>query len=160
MGYLVVAVLGALLVGTLTGWVGHWGLHQKQLGPLAEAHQTHHRLYPPGDYISKTYRSAGKADSLFVLGPLVGVAIGLYLGALYWLGFPWYAFAAVLVVSILVGVAHEWFHRAFHLEGHWMLRYWWFQRLRMLHFHHHVSDGVNLGIIWFGWDRLFGTFQK
>ncbi len=152
--------LGAALLGTLAGWAGHWALHHSGSRTLHRAHMTHHRLYPPRSLRSDAYRKAGKDDTLFVLAPLVAVVIGLYLLLMSFLQATWLDFATVITASLVVGIAHEWLHEAFHLEVHWLSRFAWFQQLRAEHFMHHRHPKKNLGIITMLWDRLLGTYRR
>lgn len=56
-------ILIAFLATTLFGHVVHWALHQKWTGSVNQSHMTHHlKLYPPSDYLSDSYRHAGKDD--------------------------------------------------------------------------------------------------
>lgn len=159
MGFLVV-ILGTLLLGTLAGWVGHWALHRRWAGRFHAAHLTHHRLYPPSNFQSASYRDAKRDSTTFFLAPIITFVVLAWLGTLMWVNVAWYAYIALILVGIAVGYAHDYLHEAFHLQNHWLDRFGWFQRLRRLHLGHHRSIGKNIGIIWFGWDRLFRTFKK
>jgi sterol desaturase/sphingolipid hydroxylase (fatty acid hydroxylase superfamily) len=155
------AILGTFLYGTLAGWVAHWVVHQRWAGRLYRSHMNHHlKQYPPNDLLSEKYRWAGKDDTTIIFIPPITLFFLLY-GALLWqLGVPWIVFPVILVEAILVGALHDWIHIASHIQCHWLLRYRWFQRLRALHFIHHAGDmRKNMGIIWFGWDRVFGTYR-
>lgn len=156
-----VIAVGTLLYGTLIGYVTHWVLHQSWAGRVYRAHMSHHlRQYPPRDLMSTTYRSAGKDDGLRAFTPVLAGGIGLWLLALWLLGVPWWAVALVVIESAAVGWLHDYVHDGFHLEGFWMTRFAWFRNLRSLHWLHHWNMRKNLGILWFGWDRVFRTFRE
>lgn len=156
----IAAILGTLLLGTLAGWAGHWALHQRWTGRFYRAHATHHRLYPPGDLRSSSYRDARQDNTTFVLAPIVTFVLLTWIGALLWLGVSWYVYLILVVIGVTTGYAHDYLHEAFHLNHHWLDRFTWFQVLRELHWVHHRKVGKNIGVLWFGWDRLFGTFKR
>lgn len=160
MGDLIFCTVCILLIGTLAGWVGHWALHQPWAKSLYHGHLVHHTLYTPKDYTSDTYRDAGSSDSAFVLGPLVAMVVGLFCLLLFSFDVAWYVYVSVVVSAIIVGGAHEYVHRAFHLKHHWLMRFRWFWRLRKIHLEHHRDPSKNLGIVWYGWDRAFRTFKS
>jgi len=149
-----------LIAGTLAGHGVHRWLHSPRSGPLYRAHLEHHRLYSPGDLRSSVYRNAG-ADSTtwrFVL-PL-GALVALIAQSAIWLGMGGPDALFLVVTAAAIGFAHDFVHDAFHIEGHWLERAPWFLRLRALHDEHHRDVRVNLGILCFVWDRLFGTFRE
>lgn len=152
--------LATWMIGTLAGWTGHWALHQPWAGRFFKAHLTHHRLYPPKSLQSEQYREPGRDDTTLLLAPLIIGAVMAWLLVLTFLGVSWIETLCLIVLGAVVGLLHEWLHQAFHLETHWLDRFRWFKVLRDLHFEHHRSARVNLGVIWFGWDRLFKTFRK
>ncbi len=155
------SIAAALLLGTLTGWLGHWALHQKWSGRFYKAHLTHHRLYPPSDFQSATYRDAKGDNTVFFLAPIITFVSLLELAVLVWLQTGWPVYVTLVVTGVLVGYLHDYAHEAFHLEGDTRLnRFVWFKSLRKAHWVHHRSVKKNLGILWFGWDRLFKTYSK
>lgn len=160
MGIVIIAALGTLLTGTFAGWLGHWALHQRWAGRFYRAHLTHHRLYPPNNLRSTKYREAKKDNTTFFLGPTVGFVAIAWLLLLVWFEVGLAAYGAVVVLGVVVGYLHEYLHEAFHLKAHWLDRFGWFRSLRSLHFEHHRKLSKNIGIMWFGWDRLFRTFKK
>lgn len=155
----IACILGTLLIGTLAGWIGHWALHQRWTGRFAKAHLVHHRLYPPSNFLSESYRDAKESDTTLVLGPFITVVVLLWMGTLVLLGAPWFTFVAIVIVGVLVGGLHEYVHKAIHLKGHWLGTLTWFQAIQIHHLKHHKHTQKNLGIVWYGWDRLFRTFK-
>lgn len=156
-------ILIAFLVTTLFGHVVHWALHQSWLGSVNESHMAHHlRLYPPNDYLSETYRDAGKdstprffavAAIPLILAPIVLALFGLI---------GWVMMVVVLVIEALMGFLHNYLHDSFHIKNHWLAQHSWFKgifsRWVELHYLHHVDMSKNYGIFTFFWDRLFGTY--
>lgn len=157
----VIAIVTTLIYGTLIGWILHWVLHQRWAGPFYRGHMNHHtKQYPPSDLLSHSYRSAGKDDSAIIFTPAVIVAFSVYIFALIKLGASGWAISLVLIEAAIVGALHDLIHTQTHLVSSYLDRWSWFQKLRALHFVHHFHMNKNLGIIWFGWDRLFRTFRK
>lgn len=153
--------MGTILYGTFVGWLTHWALHQPWSGKFQRAHMNHHlKQYPPKDLRSKTYRSAGTDDALFAFIPTIGGAILLWSFFLKLLGVSWSGIGLVFLESLLVGWFHQYFHEGFHVENFWLRKYRWFQKLEDLHYLHHRNMRRNLGILWFGWDRVFRTYRE
>lgn len=163
MGALAVLLaLGATVtVGTFIGWFIHWAMHERWSGKLHRAHMTHHlKLYPHSDLLSDTYRDAGADNGLLVFTPGIALVVGVFGIVLFCFGVPVIGLIAAVILSILVGAANDLLHTSFHLRGSRLQRFGWFRTLRSLHFYHHRNMKKNLGIIWFGWDRLFKTFRS
>lgn len=155
-----IGILGTLLLGTLAGWLGHWALHQRWAGKFYRSHLTHHRLYPPRDLRSPAYRDAKGDSTTFFLVPLVTFVIIAWMVALFVLDASWTVFPGIAIAGVGVGWAHDYLHEAYHLESHWLDRCGWFRSLRALHLIHHCRVHSNIGIVWYGWDRLFRTFRR
>ncbi len=157
-----VAILLAVVLGSLSAYVIHWVMHRSWSGPLYRSHMEHHQVhYPPSDlYSTGKYRSSGWSSGWLTFTPIVALSwLGilafmrlLHLGAL--------GQGIVLAVFAVLGWAHGYVHDAFHVSDHRLGRFAWFQRLRLLHEPHHFDMRKNLGILWFGWDRVFGTFTR
>ncbi len=118
-------------------------------------HMRHHLdLYPPGDLVSDSYRSAG-GDSLAVtFAPFFIALIAaqvVLLPALLWV--------PMAGTTGLVALWESYVHDSFHLRRHWMSRWGWWRRARGLHMVHHRRMSRNFGISGSGWDRLFGTLD-
>jgi sterol desaturase/sphingolipid hydroxylase (fatty acid hydroxylase superfamily) len=153
MGILVAVLLGFFIFEAF-GYVIHRLLHTKWMGPLHRAHMTHHLVkYPPTDYLSETYRSAG-ADNTTLRFIVAGVALAA--GLIYLL--PLWLCLPLLMELALVGYVNHYIHDNSHIRGHWMERYGFFRRWREIHYQHHLRMETNYGIITFGMDRLVGTY--
>lgn len=122
----------------------------------------HLKQYPPGDYLSDTYRHAGKDSTpkFFVIAalPMLGTVVLLwYVGVLtLWLMF------LSLGIMFGVGLLDNYLHDAFHIRNHWLTRIpilkGWFARWVQLHYLHHVDMSTNFGIFNFMWDRILKSF--
>ncbi len=155
----------SFIATTFFGYVVHWSLHQSWAGRFNQSHMTHHlKLYPPEDYTSDTYRSAGKDNTVitFAVASLPMIAFPIVLGLFGIIG--WFLVATALFVELSLGFLHWYIHDAFHIKNHWMSRVPWlkdiFQVWNGLHYTHHVDMGTNYGIFVFHWDRLFKTFRS
>lgn len=149
--------VGSVILSDVIGYLWHrWMEHNGWLGEtIRHRHWVHHEQdYPVGNLRPvgvNTYRSAGSwswyilaAGTLFLaylalpLRDFVPLAIG---GVLY----AWY------VVN--------YFHSAFHIEGHWLNRFVWFRHLVQLHDNHHwVPGNYSIVVPWMDW--LFGTLRE
>jgi sterol desaturase/sphingolipid hydroxylase (fatty acid hydroxylase superfamily) len=122
---------------------------------------THHLLlYPPEDYLSDTYRSAGKDDSfrtfLLMAIPLIVLPIILLLLKII-------TVAMMIVAMVMMGIMgflHSYLHDAFHIRNHFLERLRWFKSWQQLHYLHHIDQQRNFGIFFFAWDRLFNTTAR
>jgi len=155
----VFVTIATFLYGTFVGWVFHWVLHQRWSGLLYRSHTAHHLNYPATDLLSSPYRDTGKNNGLLFFVPAIAVAMLFFFAGLYLLGFGWPVFAWVFVESIAIGTAHEWLHVRMHLSDPVYMKSNFFRKVRLLHFYHHRNVKKNLGIFWFGWDRLFNTYR-
>jgi hypothetical protein len=164
MSILIAAIL-SFLVTTLFGHVVHWSLHQTWSGAIHRSHMAHHlRLYPPSDFFSEVYRSAGKDSSpkffLIAAIPLILAPV-----VLWFLGvFSLPVMITVLVMEGLMGFLHDYLHDAFHIKDHWLYRVYAIRRLFTrwvgIHYLHHVDMKSNFGIFTFMWDHIFRTFRN
>ncbi len=164
MLYFFLTVLITYVIVTLFGFIVHWSLHQPWVGKLNDAHMTHHlTLYPPEDFVSEKYRSAGKDSTVwtFALASIPLVAFPIVLALLGILS--WHLAITVVVVELSLGFLHDYVHNAFHIKDHWMGRVPVlkdiFQVWVKLHYLHHVDMSKNYGIFTFHWDRVFRTFS-
>jgi len=156
---LLLEVLIVFLYGTLVGWISHWALHQQWSGPFHKAHLTHHtKNYPPKRVTSHHYLSSGKNDGLFFFVPLSLVAVVVFLLGLALIGAPFWTYVVFLIEGAVIGLLNELLHMGFHINDHWLNRLGFFRQLCTNHYRHHWNVKSHLGIIWFGWDRLFGRF--
>ena len=144
--------------GTLAGYVVHWLLHTPMFERLAKAHNTHHELYTPDDFVSETYRDAKNNDSVFVFVPIITTAIALACIPLWFLFSTWWIYPIIIALGASVGWLNDHMHEAFHIINHPYNKYNYFLKLKHLHLMHHMHPKKNHGIIWFGPDKLFRTF--
>ena len=73
------------------------------------------------------------------------------------------------ILTIILGIIHgliinffgNYLHMSFHTENHFFQKYKWWRELRYLHYLHHTdSTKHNFSIVFFGFDKLFGTYKK
>lgn len=150
MLYVLIAVL-SVFVSEFVGYLTHIAFHWVGFRP----HDTHHDLYTPQDYISATYRRAGRHS---VIQDLAYSFPALIYCGIVWAIFGFWAAILAAGVVILMAIINQYMHDAFHIEGHWLERYHWFWQLRLAHWVHHVEDR-NFGIVSTLQDRIFGTYK-
>jgi sterol desaturase/sphingolipid hydroxylase (fatty acid hydroxylase superfamily) len=162
---ILLTALITFFVSTLFGYVVHRSLHQTWTGRLNRAHMTHHlKLYPPTDYLSDTYRYAGKDNTfrIFAIFAIPIVATPIVLGILGIL--PLALVITALLMMGLMTFLHDYLHDAFHIKNHFLTRIPGvrviFSHWGDLHYLHHVDMQKNFGIFTFHWDRIFRTFWK
>lgn len=156
----VLVTIATFLYGTLAGWVVHWALHQRWSGLIHVAHMNHHlKQYPPSDLLSDRYRSPGKDNGLLFFTPAIVLAFACFIAVLHVLGISVPLLVWVCLEALVLGVAHDSLHTLMHLRSTRLLRFRWFRSMVALHFYHHINMRKNLGIYWFGWDRVLGTFR-
>lgn len=162
---IVITALIAFFGSSLFGYVVHRSLHQKWTGFLNRKHMNHHLIqYPSTDYLSDTYRDAGKDNTVFIFAvaavPLVAAPI--ILGVLGMLSLPCIIVAEVIMLAM--GFLHDYIHDRFHIKNHWLnnipvikniFGYW-----NHLHYLHHIDMQKNFGIFLFHWDVVFKTLYK
>lgn len=162
---ILLTILFTYLFTTFFGYVVHWSLHQSWTGRFNQKHMTHHlKLYPPSDYLSDTYRQAGK-DNTVVTFAMAAIPLVLAPLFLWWVGlFSLGMMIASLLVMGSLGFLHDYLHDSFHIKNHFLSR--WpvvkdiFKKWVDLHYLHHVDMGKNYGIFVFHWDHLFGSFWR
>ena len=148
------------LLTTLFGYGVHYALHQPWSGRWHRKHLVHHTLlYDPLHYQSDSYRDAGANSTfwIFAAASIPMLAIPIVLWAVGWIG-GWITMG-LLVEMLLIGWLHDHIHDQFHLTRSWLGWLPIFRRWNELHYTHHTDMGSNLGIFWFGWDRLFRSFK-
>lgn len=160
-----ITVLVSFFISSLFGYVVHRSLHQPWAGRLNQLHMAHHlKLYPPTDYLSDTYRDAGKNNSVvvFTIAAIPLVIIPIILGITHVLSLLLVIIA--LMVMGVMGFLHNYLHDSFHIRKHFLTRvpiirvifaYW-----NRLHYLHHIDMQTNFGIFLFHWDHIFRTFWK
>lgn len=137
------------------GWGLHKFLHWNGAGGLYKAHLTHHRLYPPSNFLSREYRSAGVDSTLWRF--VVGIAVLIVLMLVV---FPLWMALMLSAELVVLGLVNNYVHDAIHIRGHWLERFAIYRRWREMHLVHHVDTRKNLGILTFLADRVAGTFKK
>lgn len=157
---ILITILITIIASTLFGHIVHWSLHQRWMGRFNSAHMTHHiKLYPPEDYTSDVYRSAGKNSTtrFFAVAaiPLILIPVVLAITGIVSMSIA----GIILVVEAVMGFLHNYIHDAFHVNNHWLNKVPGFSRWNKIHYIHHVDMTKNYGIFTFFWDRLFGTYQ-
>jgi hypothetical protein len=122
-----------------------------------EAHDTHHKLYPPEAYLDVLYREPPNSHSRLQQALYFGPGLLLVVLVYFTGGFVPFIFS--LGAVLLYGYLNQTIHSAIHVKGHWLERFDWFWHLRVVHWLHHTRD-VNFGIITFWCDRLAGTAES
>lgn len=153
--------VGYVTLITLFGHVAHYIMHKPWIKKLYRAHLVHHfKLYPIDDFESKTYRGAG-SDSGTIFFTIMAFPL-LALPFIAWILTPLSLLWAIgcVVGGIVFGLLNDWIHDSFHVTGHIFRLFPGWQRMRDLHFKHHIDVTINYGIWFFGWDRLAGTFRS
>jgi sterol desaturase/sphingolipid hydroxylase (fatty acid hydroxylase superfamily) len=165
MMVIVITIIISFFITALFGHTVHYMLHQTWTGSVHQSHMMHHLiLYPPENYTSTVYRSAGKDSTpkffLIAATPLILAPIILWLCGVISLS----VMIVVLFVEGLMGFLHNYLHDAFHIEGHWLYKVYAVRRLFArwvaLHYLHHVNMNSNFGIFSFFWDRIFRTYTN
>lgn len=161
-------IIGTILVifcvTSLFGYLVHRALHQPWLGRFHKSHMIHHMtLYPPTDYTSDKYRSAGKDNTVwfFVTAAIPLIIIPIILSVIGVL--PLLDMIISLFIMAIMGVVNNYLHDAFHIKNHFLNRIPLLRLLfnfwNKLHYLHHVDMDSNFGIFLFFWDKVFFTFR-
>jgi sterol desaturase/sphingolipid hydroxylase (fatty acid hydroxylase superfamily) len=159
---IVAAFVVAFLVASFAAYGVHRMMHRPWSGFLYKAHMEHHLVHYPIEnlYSTKKYRSSGIASGWVTFTPLMLlVGAGVYIG-LRALGSNEATASGIIALLGFVGWAHGYVHDAFHVRGHWLGRFRFFRQLREMHEPHHRDMRKNLGILFFWWDRVFGTLSE
>lgn len=173
------AVAGCAFTETV-GYFLHILLHSEKIAWLSRGHMIHHltiygprrSLRQPGPYKDSVDGRYGFLGiGLEWLAPILGILIGAVALASFVFRVPAALQAAFMGAALLWGkLMFGDLHDSMHVEGHWLaasrLTSVWFRRVRRLHDIHHLNfsdEGrmpTNFGISFFGFDRLFGTFES
>lgn len=149
------------LLTSFIAYIIHWLFHQKWMGRFHKSHMNHHTIqYPANNFYSDKYRSPGKDDTavLFVLFFSPIIASIILLTALNVISI---LFCFIMIVEmILIGLLNDKLHDHFHLNKTFLNKFSYFQKLRKLHYNHHLDMSKNFSIYWFFFDKLFGSFMK
>jgi sterol desaturase/sphingolipid hydroxylase (fatty acid hydroxylase superfamily) len=73
---------------------------------------------------------------------------------------PWYLFVPSIITMSLISFVNVVLHDSFHIKNHWLKRYRWHRRLAETHFIHHRNIKKNLGIYFYLFDRMSGSFKR
>ena len=146
-------VAGPIVVEVL-GYAWHRAAEHKGIfgNKVRHRHWVHHEVHYPLESLRGPipYHDAG-GFTMYAAGVALSVLALVFL--------PWLivmpALIAAWIYAIMIG---EYFHRAFHIREHWLQRFAWFRRLRLLHDIHHMGP-YNYGIVLFWMDGLCGTLR-
>ena len=149
--------IGGPLFAEVIGYFWHRGAeHNGWLGnAIRYRHWIHHEVdYPterlrPEDVVG--YKSAGSWSWYVAAG-------GAILLALVTLPFR-DALPLVAGGSLYGKYVVDALHKAFHIQGHWLIQFGWFRTMVRRHDIHHWAVG-NYGIAFFFMDRIFGTLRE
>lgn len=146
---------------TALGWMVHWAIHKPWSGWFYRAHMNHHQIqYPPTNFFSTSYRSAGADGTtlpfLLVASPLIILLILAGWYGLLTLG----TLLTIALGTAGIGIAHDRIHESLHSTQSWLEKWNLFQMWRKLHFVHHLNMSTNYGIFFFLLDKLFGTYEE
>lgn len=161
---LVITIIVVYLITTLFGYIIHWCFHQPWAGWVRQSHLMHHHLYTGSDYLSESYRDAGKDNSfkLFIVPSLLLFIIPTVLFVLNIITL--YLMLITIVEMIIIGWLHNYLHDAFHIKQHFLRRMPLvkkiFDKWSHKHYHHHDNMNYNYGIYFSLWDKVFKTYQN
>ena len=141
--------LACLAQTVLHRFLGHYPI----IRALFVAHtKSHHALYTGGAFEQPVY-SAEERNLSYAFVP-----VALLIGATaYWL-LPVELFAVSFVTLVGTFTAHIYLHAHYHLTDSWLVRFFWFRKLKELHRIHHINQRMNYGVMTLVWDRVMGTF--
>lgn len=145
-------------------FIGYWIhriLHYSKLDLPYQIHLNHHtKQYPPTDYLSTSYRSAGKYSTVYLFiaasVPLILILFFLYFTGLLSI----FNIFCITLGTLSSGILHDYAHNMFHVSPCKWEKYNLFLKLRELHRVHHEDMNSNFGIFVFAWDKLFKTFKS
>jgi len=158
--YPIILLLG-FFAFTFLGYIFHWAFHRPWSGIFYKKHWTHHFThYPPNNLFSEEYIYT-KADNSVVL---FAILFAPFVAAVFLITIfhiiPYILGTLLLIEMGIIGWANTHMHDSFHLHKSFWSRFWFYDDLVVLHMFHHYDTKNNLGIFWFGWDRVFGTLKK
>lgn len=165
MGAILLTILVVYLVVSLFGYFVHKALHQSWTGRYNSSHMAHHiTLYPPEDYLSDTYRDAGKDNTLWTFA-VISLPLVLTPVILWAFGILSFTISLIALIEMLfIGWLNNFLHNALHIRNHWITKIpivnKLFSKWNELHYLHHVDMNKNFGIFNFAWDKVFRTFWK
>lgn len=152
---IIVTAILTFFYSEAVGFFIHRLAHWPGSGKLFDNHLEHHSVaYPPGKFLSEEYLGDILTSFVPYFIPAFVITNGLAFLLLSWpLGLT------VFLTTTLVSFANNIFHDSFHVKEHWLAKFRWHKKLRSIHFVHHRNVKKNLGIYWYGIDRIFGSFK-
>lgn len=139
----------------VVGFSVHRLAHHPRSGKLFRDHLRHHaHAYPPSRYQTEKYLGDLKTSFLPVFVPIF-VVFNLLAAAVL----PWPCYLVFFVGTSVFSLANNMLHDSFHITGHWLRRFAWHKRLTDVHLVHHENVKKNLGIYWYGFDRILGSYR-
>lgn len=156
IGMIICSIVGTFLVGEILGFFIHHAAHHRWSGPLYRKHIHHHTVaHPPQRYRTSEYVGA-LSDSFAVWF----IPAGILMIVTAVLALPPAGFMTVISTIIVISLVNGVLHDSFHVQNHPLAAYTWHRRLGGLHEVHHRNVRKNLGIYFFWFDRLAGSFRR
>lgn len=150
------AVVMAYVTTNLLGYWTHRWLHATKTEARA-SHDYHHETYPVHDFWDEEYRHPPAEKEQIIFYTVPGFII---VGLAFWL-FSWQLAVTIIAATAVSGRLNQYVHDSIHINGHWLERFSWFWRLRNIHMlHHYAPYKINLGILSFWPDRVFGSYVE
>ncbi len=160
MIFTLLTIAGSIAMTTFLGYWTHRLFHKPISGPFYRAHINHHAVqYPPEDFTSDIYRSAGKDNSLWYFALAFSPLMIIIALSYFLLGTSLWTCVCILGSMIGTGLVHDYMHDGFHLNKSYWHYLPGFSRLIELHKVHHVDMSKNYGIFSFVFDKMFKTYQ-
>ena len=160
MLYFIIFVLNFFIL-TLLGWIFHWIIHQKWAGKAYKMHYNHHFLqYSTDRFVSDKYRNPGKDNSVVIFGIMFAPIILTVLILTIFRTIPLSFGIMTLIEMTVIAFLNDNLHDSFHLTNSFWHKFWFFPRLKRLHFQHHKNTQTNFSIFNFFWDKVFGTYRE
>ena len=149
----------ALLVELVGYWWHRCAAHLGYAGDvIRKTHHKHHEIdYPHHDMVSEEYRvdTFWQGDTWPWFIPTVAFYIGIYI--LWKLGYMSDFVTGIAAIWVPFHIwAISYIHDSYHVKGHWLARYEWYQQNKKFHDIHHYYN-ANYGISNYNMDRIFGT---
>lgn len=149
--YLLIVVI-TIIFGEVTSYWHHRLFGHKINQLPRETHRHHHVLWQKQGRVLSTHRAY--EDFVWVFGALI--LLGL---SLSWFK-PGTHVYFTLMLFFVFSLYKAWVHAAYHTPDHFLNKYQFFQRWKMLHHLHHLDSSCNYSLSWFKVDQWFGTFRE
>lgn len=160
MIFTILTIISSAVFTIFTGYWAHRAFHQKWSGPFYSAHQNHHMIqYPPENFTSDTYRSAGQDNTLWYFTLAFSPIMIMVAASHFLLGISIWTCICILTSMIGTGLLHNYMHDGFHLNKSFWGYLPGFNRLQELHRIHHEQMNYNFGIFSFLLDKAFKTYK-